>query len=83
MSDPFPIERLYGVMSEVFGLRDFAFSPSMSAADVPGWDSLHHAVLIMRLEMETGLDLASEETADLPDIAALYGMIAARMAGQA
>ena len=81
MSQTFPIERLYAVMGEVFGLRDFALQPHMSAADVPGWDSLHHAVLIMRLEAETGVDLSGVETAELPDIAALHGAIAERLAG--
>ena len=81
MSDAFPMERLYGIMGEVFGLRDFALQPQMSAADVPGWDSLHHAVLIMRLEAETGLELSGVETAELPDIAALYTAIVSRLPG--
>ena len=81
MSQTFPIERLYTVMGEVFGLRDLALQPHLSAADVRGWDSLQHAVLIMRLEAETGLDLSGVETAELPDIAALHGAIAERLAG--
>ncbi|WP_296819211.1 acyl carrier protein [Brevundimonas sp.] len=81
MSQAFPIERLYALMGEVFGLRDFQLQPHMSAADVPGWDSLHHAVLIMRLEAESGLDLSGVETAELPDIAALHAAIAERLAG--
>jgi acyl carrier protein len=68
----FPIERLYALMSDVFMLRDFPLKPSMTAEDVPGWDSLHHTILMMELERVTGVELSPQETARLPNIGALH-----------
>lgn len=74
-----PIEALYQIMREVFGLRNFEFSPEMSATDVPGWDSLNHTVLLMQIEAETGVDLPAQKAAALPNIGALHRLISDRM----
>lgn len=71
----FPIERIYEIMRDVFMLRDFNFDSSMSAKDVPGWDSLNHSILIMELSLATGLDISAEATAKLSSIRQLHAFI--------
>lgn len=75
----FTIDRMYGIMSDVFMLGDFKLERRMSSADVPGWDSLRHIVLTMQLEQAAGVVLSPEETARLPDIGALYDYVTARI----
>ena len=70
---------MYALMAEVFMLGDFTFERSMSSADVPGWDSLHHLVLTMELERHTGLELSPDEIARFPDVGSLYDHIRARL----
>lgn len=76
----YSLPTLYGVMSDVFMLRDFEFAPTMSAKDVPGWDSLNHSVLMMELTSLTGLELAPDKTAQLKTIGDLHEYILARLA---
>lgn|GEM_PF-3563799 len=71
----FPIESIYEIMRHVFMLRDFNFDSSMSAKDVPGWDSLNHSILIMELSLATGLDISAEVTAKLSSIGQLHAFI--------
>ena len=74
----FSLERLYTIMRDVFMLHDFEIHPSMSAKDVPGWDSLNHSILMMELSAETGVDLSPEATAQLGSIGELYALVVER-----
>ena len=76
------IEELYQMMNQVFGLVGFEYRPDMAAADVPGWDSLHHTMLMLEIEQVTGVELSPYETSELPNIGALWDMVSkARAAG--
>jgi len=46
----------------------------------PPTDSLHHVFIIMEINRETGLDLSPEDTAKLPDLAALYSVVTEALA---
>lgn len=51
-------ERVSGAIARTFNLPDSdAIRPETTSADVPGWDSLSHAMLLMELEEEFGINL--------------------------
>jgi acyl carrier protein len=52
----------------------------MTAADVPGWDSLNHSILMMELGVALGVDISAEETAKLANIGALLDYLNERAA---
>jgi acyl carrier protein len=79
---PFALTDLYAIMRDVFGLRKFQFEPTMSAPDVPGWNSLNHTVLLMEIEQQLGVELSAAETIDMPDIATLHRAIVERLRTQ-
>jgi len=59
----------------VFRKKNFQFDMGMTAADIPGWDSLRHTILIMEINRVAGIDLSPEETAELKNLGALYDAI--------
>ncbi|HET6377895.1 MAG TPA: acyl carrier protein [Methylocella sp.] len=75
----FPIEQMYRIMRDVLMLHEFEFNTSMSAKDVPGWDSLNHSILMMELSNATGLELSGEETAKLGTVGELHAFITRQM----
>jgi acyl carrier protein len=76
----FTIDDLYALMRDVFNIGDFEFSPTMSAKDVPAWDSLNHSVLMMEILNATGAEVPPDEAARAPDIAALHALVSERLA---
>lgn len=78
---PLTIDRLYEIMSEVFMQPELRFSPSMTAKDVPNWDSLNHSVLMMEISSETGVDISAEDAGKRETIGDLYEYICERVAG--
>ena len=75
MTDTPGIDKLYAVMTQVFGNFDFCYNPEMTAADVPGWDSLHHTILMIEIERVMGVELSAYETSSLANIGALWDVI--------
>jgi acyl carrier protein len=73
-------EELVQVLRETFHQYTVPITESSTAADVPGWDSLNHVVLLMELEERFGVVLTPEETTKLPDVGALHRLIMARAA---
>jgi acyl carrier protein len=45
----FTIQHLQDIAREIIGDGDIVLSPSMSASDVPGWDSLNHTLIAMEI----------------------------------
>ena len=45
--------------------------PDMAANDVPGWDSLAHARIVMNLEARTGAEIEISDTYKAANLAAL------------
>jgi hypothetical protein len=68
---------LYPLLERALNAPGFRFAPDLGARDVPGWDSLHHMILILDINDHFGVDLSAETTAELPDIAALLAAIQA------
>ncbi|MBL6457819.1 acyl carrier protein [Belnapia sp. T6] len=75
------LEELYEVLASALNAWNVQFRPEMGARDVPGWDSMHHMMLILEVNDRFGVDLSPEATAELPDIAALLAAIQAAQQG--
>ena len=55
------------VFRNVFGDETIEWTDSMTAADVPGWDSLGHLNLIIALEKRFAIKFATAEIARLKE----------------
>lgn len=53
--------------------------PSMSANDVPGWDSLAHVRIVMNIEARTGLEIEISDTYKAATIDELHQVIVKRL----
>jgi acyl carrier protein len=74
------LERLAKVMGKTFHLRDpLAIVRETTAGDVPGWDSLSHALLIMNTEEEFGVQLPLDAVYELNDVGELVDLIRAKL----
>ncbi len=64
------------VMARVFHLRqDTGISRATTSSDVKGWDSLSHALLILNVEEEFGIDLPLDRTYALANVGELVDLI--------
>jgi acyl carrier protein len=59
--------RLEGVFEEVLG-RPVELRPETTAADVEGWDSVVHVMLILASEREFGVRFESAEIANASNV---------------
>ena len=75
-------ERLKGVIRTQLGLApDFPIEDATTAAQVPGWDSLHHANLLVAVEREFGIRFRALEVVRLKDVGALQALVDRKAAG--
>ena len=70
--------RVANVVRETFHVQpDVVIAPNTTSADIDGWDSLSHSILIMRVEEEFDMELPFDQIYDLKDIGALVELIRA------
>ena len=68
--------RIRTVMVRVFELRDgSAVSRSTSIDDIDGWDSLSHAMLVMAIENDLGVDMPLDRTSRAHDVGSLVDIV--------
>jgi acyl carrier protein len=64
------------VVRDTFQVKpEVSITPSTTSADVDGWDSLSHSILIMRVEEEFGIELPFDRIFDLENVGALVELI--------
>jgi acyl carrier protein len=71
----FSIDTLEEIAAEVIGLTDLRLVPSMSAKDVPGWDSLNHTLIALEIGARFHIEVSAERTGKCPNFGAMVGMI--------
>lgn len=71
-------ERLTQVFREVFDDGHLELTDGMTAADVPGWDSLAHVNLMFSIESEFGITFTSGELSSLQDIGQLRRTVSSK-----
>jgi acyl carrier protein len=71
-------ERLQSVFADVFDDDSITVTPTLSAKDVDGWDSLAHIRLILTIEKTFKIKFSTSEIGKLENVADLVALIAAR-----
>lgn len=73
------LERLGGVFEEVLG-EPVELRAETTAADVEGWDSIVHVMLVLASEREFGVRFESSEIANAANVGEFVALIEAKQA---
>ena len=73
------LDRLNGVVSDTLDLDTLSLQPSMTAADVEGWDSLAHVQIIVAIERSFGIRLRVGEMSSIANVGEIVSRIASRV----
>ncbi len=71
---------LTAIFRQVFASDDFMLTPSLSAEDVPGWDSLKMIMILTATEERFGIRIRSREVDQLTCVGDLMTLISAKLA---
>jgi len=71
-------ERLKGVILAKLGLDDFDMRDETLASEVPGWDSLTHASVILQVEREFKIRFSGLEVVRLKNLGELQRLVSER-----
>jgi acyl carrier protein len=72
------MESLEEVFEEVFGRRVELF-PETTAADVEGWDSVVHVLLVLASERKFGVRFESSEIANASNVGEFVSLVETKM----
>jgi acyl carrier protein len=72
-------EAIREVVATTFSLNVADVHESLSAAESPAWDSLHHFTLIVTLEDQFGVTYTSDEIPQMTSIPAIARVTAAHL----
>lgn len=72
---------LAAVFRDVFK-RGIALRPEMTAADVPGWDSIAMLSLVVAVEDRFGITLRAREIDQLDSVGAMVALIESKIAAR-
>ena len=75
MEDQEILTQLNTIFSTVLRKKDLALNPETSAADVPGWDSLSHMILIDSIEKHFKVKFKLNEIMNFKNIGDLVNCI--------
>jgi len=78
MAAPPSFSDLIKVMQATFNQQHLVITRETTSSDVPGWDSLAHVTLMLEIESAFGVTLSPFETAELPDVGALFDLLVER-----
>ena len=70
--------RLTGIFADVFDMDDMVVTPTLTAKDVDGWDSLNHIRLMLTVEKAFKIKFSTSEVGRLENVGALVELIKAR-----
>jgi acyl carrier protein len=73
------LEALEGVFEQVLG-EPVELRPDTTAADVEGWDSIVHVMLVLASEREFGVRFESSEIANAANVGEFVALIEAKQA---
>ena len=68
-------ERLTPIFRDIFDREDLTPTPTLTARDVPEWDSLSHIRLIVAVEKEFGIKFALGELQSLQNVGEMIALI--------
>ena len=68
-------EKLDTIFRDVFDDDSITLTPTTTAADIPGWDSLRHINITVAAESAFGIHFKSSELEELRDVGSLVAII--------
>ena len=71
--------RLAEVFAEVFDQDSISVSPTLSAKDVDGWDSINHIRLLLTVEKAFKIKFTTSEVGNLKNVGDLVSLIGTRV----
>lgn len=74
------LERVSRIVAETLELDDLVLEPDMSAADVPGWDSLANVQIMVAIERAFGVRFRTGDIASMANLGELVARVEARLA---
>ena len=69
------LDRLQAVFRDVFDDPGLVLTDTMTAGDIPDWDSLQHVTLLFRIEDEFGVEFIGDEAASLGNVGELAELL--------
>ena len=82
MADHKTFEELTRIFQDVFDSDDVVAAPALTAADIPGWDSLVNVRLFLALEEELKIRFGAAEMAHLKNVGELADLIEKKRAAR-
>ena len=73
------LDRITTVLVDVFDDDDLVATETLSADDVPGWDSLTHVRFILSVEREFAVRFSASEIATFANVGDLARAVAAKL----
>jgi acyl carrier protein len=77
------LRRVTTIVADVLGHDSLTLEPSMTAADVDGWDSVAHIQILVAVEQAFKVRFRTGELGAVQNVGALVQRIAARLERQA
>ena len=75
---------IYATLNEVFHevLEDdtISLTPTTTAEDVEGWDSMNHIFIVVELEKRFGIKFQAAEMEELKDVGELVALVRRKLA---
>lgn len=75
----FTLQDLSDIARDVIGGRRRELHGSMTAADVPGWDSLNHTLIIVEISSRLGIEISPREASGLANLGELVSVVDSRL----
>jgi acyl carrier protein len=72
--------KLHEIFADIFMRDDLVLSPTLTARDVPGWDSFRQIEIIMSVEERFGIKLQTRDMDRLANVGDLVAVIEAKLA---
>ena len=80
MTDP----ELYGALNEIFRQvldnAGITLTPSTTAEDVEGWDSMNHIFIVVEIEKRFGVKFQAAEMEELKNVGELAALVREKVA---
>lgn len=80
MNDTMVLATLTDIFRDVFDDPSLVLSPSTTAQDVPGWDSVTHITLVVEVESRLGVRFNTAELEELKNIGEFVDLIKKKQA---
>jgi len=73
------VEKIRHILVAVLKHQNFEMKDEMSAADVAGWDSLTHMIIITEIEKQFGVNFKLKELNKLTNLGTLIELISSKI----